>query len=232
MRKYRAKASSEVRVEYGIELAAGLKFFTETSSLAEPFDDLNNTLDAAHISRRALRKPLLEKRASFRFAHYHVDQTIRSFFRAVEIADGGRRGGPLAQALFPDGLSPVVAPYGTRQIAPTQDLIDRCKSCKLEGSAELGNEWVSKLESALGKLKSAAEAHAAARDDYLDAFKKELALRNEHFHAIDKLMGLVRAAFPSDRARQDLVFPTIDTSDELEEAESDVIPAEEGLNSQ
>ncbi len=227
MRKYRATAASEVRVEYGIELVAGLKFFSETSSLAPSFASLNIDLDTAYTTRRAARKPLLEARAAFRFAHYDMDQVIRSFFRAVEIADGGRRGGPLAGAFFPDGLGPVVAPYGTRQIAPTQDLIGRLKLCKLPGAAELLAEWGPRLEASLAKLKSAADAQSAAREAYLDAFKKELALRNEHFYAIDKLMGLVRAAFPGDRVRQDLVFPAVDTSDDIDEAEGEPTPTQE-----
>jgi len=217
LRKYRVNASSEIRVEYGIELVAGLHFFVDTASLAPSFEALNSSLDSAHTTRRALRKPLLEKRAAFRFAHYDTDQTIRSFFRAVEIADGGRRGGPLSTALFSQGLGPVVAPYGTRQIEPTEDLINRLKLCKLPGSAELIATWLPKLEASLAKLKSAAAALSHARDAYVDAFKQELALRNEHFHTIDKLMGLVRAAFPADRARQDLVFPAVDTSDDIED---------------
>jgi hypothetical protein len=41
-----------------------------------------------------------------------------------------------------------------------------------------------------------------------------VALRDEHFLSVDKLMGLVRAAFPRDRARQDLIFPVVEDDGE------------------
>jgi hypothetical protein len=213
MRKYRSNAASDVRIAYGIEACAGLWFFPETATYAPSFESLNDDLDAAFTKRIQLRKPLLEKRAAFRFAQYETDQTIRIVFRAAEIADGGRKNGPIVSFLFPEGLGPVVAPHGTRQIPPTERLLADMKRCKVEGSAALCSEWTPKLEAVLGKLQSAASAHASARKTYADAFQDEVALRSEHYQAIDKLMGLVRATFPNDRVRQDLVFPSIEDGD-------------------
>lgn len=213
VRKYRSNADSPTRIDFGIELIAGLTFFSETKGYVASFQQLNDELDAAHTTRRAARKPLLEKRAAFRFAHHNADQTIRMVHRAAEIADGGRRG-PLSEAIFPDGLGPVVAPFGTRQIKPTEALIDRLTRCKLPAADAFRTEWKPKLDAALTALSTTAKDLQSARDAYLDAFKAEVALRDEHYLAIDKLMGLVRAAFPRDRARQDLVFPVLDTNGE------------------
>lgn len=213
MRKYRSSADSPTRIDYGIELLAGLNFFQETKGFAASFQQLNNDLDASHTARRAARKPLLEKRAAFRFAHHSTDQTIRMTHRAAEIADGGRRG-QLTEALFPEGLGPVVAPYGTRQIRPTEALIDRLTRSKLPNAEAFRNEWKPKLDASLAALTAAASDLQTGRDAYLDAFRAEVALRDEHYMAIDKLMGLVRAAFPRDRARQDLVFPVLDDDSE------------------
>jgi hypothetical protein len=127
----------------------------------------------------------------FRFAHYRVDQVIRMAFRAAEIADGGRNG-QLTTALFADGLGPVVAPYGTRQIKPTEELIDRITRCKLPAAEAYRAEWKPKLEAALAELKTASNEYQAARDAYLDAFRAEVALRTEHSMTVDKLMGQVR----------------------------------------
>jgi len=210
MRKYRANAASDGRISYGIELCAGLRFFPETTSYAPSLETINNDLDAALTKRIQLRKPLLEKRAAFRFAQYETDQTIRMAHRAAEIADGGRKNGPISSFLFPDGLGPVVAPHGARQIAPTEKLIADMKRCKAEGSAAFLAEWTPKLEAALAKLQSTAAAHSQARKAYSDAFQDEATLRTEHYQAVDKLIGLVRATFPNDRAKQDLVFPVVD----------------------
>lgn len=222
MKKYRSSAASDTRVAYGIELVAGLQSFPETASHAAPFEVLNDELDTAHKKRIQLRKPSLQKRAAFRFAHYDTDQMIRMCHRAVEIVDGGRKNGPLATFLFPDGLGPVVAPYGVRQIEPTEKLIADMKRCKVPGSEAFCAEWIPKLEAVVGKLKQAADAHTQARKAHIEAFQDEVALRSEHYMAVDKLMGFVRAAFPNDRARQDLIFPVVDDSgdnDTTEEGE-------------
>lgn len=214
MKKYRANVASEPRITYGIELCAGLRIFSETTTYAPSFETLNNDLDASYTKRRNLRKPMLEKRAVFRFAHYTTDQTIRMSHRASEIADGGRKQGPIASFLFPEGLGPMVAPYGMRQIPPTEKLVADMKRCKLAGSEAFCAEWLPKLETALSHLKTTADAYKVTRAAYVEAFADEVALRAEHYQAIDKLMGLVRAAFPNDRTRQDLIFPVMDDSGE------------------
>lgn len=213
MRKYRISADSPTRIDYGIELVAGLSFFSETKAYAPSFQELNDELNAAHTARRAARKPLVEKRAVFRFAQHSTDQTIRMSHRAAEIADGGRRG-PLTTALFPDGLGPVVAPFGARQIKPTEELVERLNTCKLPAAEAFRAEWKPKLEATLTALKAADKDRNDARDAYLNAFRAEVALRDEHFLSVDKLMGLVRAAFPRDRARQDLIFPVVEDDGE------------------
>ncbi len=222
VKKYRSSAASDIRVAYGVELIAGVRLFPETASYAAPFEALNNDLNAAYMKRVQLRKPSLEKRAVFRFAHYETDQAIRMAHRGAEIADGGRKNGPITSFLFPEGLGPVVAPFGVRQIEPTEKLIADMKRCKVPDSAAFCAEWIPKLEAALAKLKLAAAEHTAARKAHIEAFQDEVALRSEHYMAVDKLMGHVKAAFPNDRARQDLIFPVVDDSgdnDSTEESE-------------
>jgi hypothetical protein len=215
MRKYRSNASSIVRVEYGIELVAGLQQFPETAAMAPDFVKLNDELDAQHDKRRALRKPLLEARFLFRFTEHRVDQTIRTAARAAEMADGGRRGKVTAIA-FPDGLKVVVDPPGRAQIQQTRDLVDRLEVCCKPAVDAYRAEWLPKLKDALAQLEAAANAHDAARAAYLMAFKTERALRDAHVDAVDGLMGLVRAAFPRNRVLQDLVFPVVDDAESAE----------------
>ncbi len=229
MKKYRAKVASEPRITYGIELCGGLRIFAETTTYASSFETLNNDLDAAYATRGNLRKPMLEKRVVFRFAHYTTDQTIRMVHRAAEIADGGRKQGPIANFLFPEGLGPMVAPYGMRQIPPTEKLVADMKRIKLAGSEAFCAEWLPKLEAVLSNLQTTANAYKVARTTYLEAFQDELALRAEHYQAVDKLMGLVRAAFPNDRTRQDLIFPVMDDNgDSLDDSEEQAGTGENG----
>lgn len=187
--------------------------FPETSGFAPAFDALNDELDAAYALRQAKRKPLVKTRVALRFANYVTDQAIRSASRAAEIADGGRRG-PIHEAGFPEGLSPVVAPNLARQIPPTVDLMDRITRSRLAVIEPYRTEWLPKLDAPLGNLKAAATAHDTARKEYLGAFADEIALREDHLHAVDRMIGLVRAAFPGDRTRQDLVFPAVDEGED------------------
>jgi hypothetical protein len=208
MRKYRKSASSAVRVAYGIELAEGLRQFPETAHLADSFAAMNEALAAQLDKRLGLEKPLAEARVRLRFAEYHADQCIRSAARAAEIADGGRRG-RIAAAVFPEGLTPVVAPTGRRQIEPMRELVGNLEHSRLPSLDAYRAEWQPRLAESLARLEDAAAAFHAASDAVARAFAEETALREVHEHEVDRVIGLVRAAFPRDKVRQDLVFPIL-----------------------
>jgi hypothetical protein len=224
MRRYRTSAATETRLDYGLELATGLKLFPETTPLAAGIDAVNTELEAANNTRRSKRTPLVKARVALRLANYETDQVIRSCARAAEIADGGRRG-PVFNTLFPQGVGPVVAPAGARQIKPTEALLDRLSKSKNAAVVAFAVEWKPKLSAELTKLTAAADAHKSALKAHASDFSEELALREEHRQSVDKVMGLVRATFPNDRAKQDLVFPemneaeaaTVDEGDESTE---------------
>lgn len=209
MRKYRQSAATSIRLDYGIDLAAGLGMFPETAPFATPLTELNDKLEQAFETRRGARKPLVVARAKVRVANYLADTAIRSFSRACEVADGGRRG-PIHAALFPDGLAVVVAPVGSQQVAPLQALLGRVESSQLAGVGAVRTEWQPKLAAALDALTKGTSAYDAAKAAYVDAFGKELALRDAHFVAIDSIMGHVHALFPRDRTKQDAIFPEVD----------------------
>lgn len=209
MRGYRTSAGTEIRLDYGLELASGLQLFPETAPLAPDFEAVNTALEAAYNARRAERTPLVKARVALRLGNYEADQTIRSCGKAAEIADGGRRG-PVFHALFPDGVGPVVSPAGAQQVKPTEGLLERLEKSKNEAVKTFAQEWAPKLKAALDKLKAAADAHKAALSAHGGKFQEEVALRDQHRQSVDKLMGQVRAAFPGDRIKQDLVFPAVD----------------------
>lgn len=208
MRKYRSSASSAVRIVYGYELAAGLQQFPEVASAGADFEKLNEELSAKHDERLALRKPLVKTRSAMRFVELRADRVIRASARGAEIADGGRRG-PITKEVFPKGCTPVIAPSGKAQIQPLRDLIRHLQQSKLPGIDAYRNEWLPKLGAALEALEDAAVLHDAAAAEHDRAFQEELALRQAHYHEVDRIMGVVRAAFPRDRDLQDTIFPEI-----------------------
>ncbi|MDI3290822.1 hypothetical protein [Polyangium sp. 15x6] len=233
MRKYRPNVSSTVRFEYGVDLAAGLSQFPETAAAASDIRAVNDALGAQHDKRRALRIPVVETRAALRFAEFSAERVIRSSLRAAEIEDGGRRG-RLCACLFPKGLRPVVIPMGKRQVKPLKELVDRLQNAKLVGIDGYRAAWLPKLLTALSTLEGAVAAHLEALAAHDEAFKVELALRDAHHDAVDKVIGVVRAAFPRNRELQDVIFPVVEGSrkaesasdDELDPALSCLAPAE------
>ncbi|MDI1478005.1 hypothetical protein [Polyangium sp. y55x31] len=230
MRAYRSNASSPVRVEYGIELVEGLALFPETTSAASDLGTLNDTLAAQHENRRALRVPVLRTRAALRFAEYGVERVIRSALRAAEIEDGGRRG-RICAGVFPKGSTPILKPVGKRQVKPLKDLVERLEKSKVAGIDAYRAAWLPKLKDALASFEAAVAKHLAALSAHDDAFKAELALRDAHHDAVDRIMGQVRAAFPRDRALQDVIFPPVDevdaaTTESEDEGAQDPLPTQ------
>lgn len=211
MRMYRSNASSEVRVEYGFELTAGLEQFPETAPAALDIQAANDALHDKLQQRRALRVPVVKTRSAKRFAESAAERTVRSALRAAEIADGGRRG-KICAAVFPKGSTPIITPAGKAQVKPLRDLVDRLKLTKLAGIEAYRDAWLPKLEATLSAFEAALAAHDSALAAYDDAFKEELALRDAHHDAVDRAMGVVRAAFPRDRELQDVIFPVLETT--------------------
>jgi hypothetical protein len=207
MKKYSSSVSTQPRLDYGIDLIEGLKAFRETQVLAGPLEVVNRDLQAIYQTRQAKREPLIRARAVLRVREYFTDQLIRRFARAVEIADGGRRG-PLFAELFPEGVTPVVSPVGTRQVDPTQALLGRLSSSKQSGVEALREKWLAPLQDGVARLQEAAQTHATTAAEYRTALQQELALRQEHARVVDRLVGQVRGTYPQNRAAQDAVFPT------------------------
>jgi hypothetical protein len=220
MRKYRSGVGSIPRVEYGIALVRGLAEFAECEPHAKPFAVLNDKLLVQHQQRLALRKPLLEARTNLRLVEFRVDRVIRAAFSETKTADGGRRGpGPICKALFPEGLTAVIAPKGRKQLQPTIDLVDRLMLAAVPGIDAYRTEWLPRLQTAQKDLETAIAQCTAAEEAHTKAFKAEKALRDQHYNEVDRIMGLVRAAFPRDREMQDIVFPPVDDSDGTDAAE-------------
>jgi len=220
MRSYRSNAASDVRIEYGIELGEGLALFPETASAASEIGTLNGALAIEHDKRRALRIPVLRTRAALRFAEFSVERVVRSALRAAEIEDGGRRA-RICASLFPKGSNPILKPVGKKQLKPLKDLVERLEKSKVAGIDAYRAVWLPKLKDALASFETAVAAHLAALSVYDDVFKTELALRDAHHDAVDRIMGQVRTAFPRDRALQDVLFPPVDEADTSTTSEDD-----------
>lgn len=221
MKKYNPKANSPARVDYGTELCAGLARFPETAPLATDMASLDDQLFAQYLARLGTRKSLVNARVALRFADYDADQTLRGLARACEEADG-TKGGPIFKSVFKDGLTAAVRPEGARQIPATEKIAKNLAESAVPGADAIRATWAPKVDGALTALSDAAAAQKAAKKAYDDAFSAEVALRNQHWIAVDRVQGQVRAAFPGNPAKQDLVFPELDDTRDEPAAPADV----------
>jgi len=218
MRKYRANAASPARVHYGIDLCEGLAFFEETAFLAPAFSAQNEELDRVHLERLRLGRALVPERAKVRFGNYLWDVTVRSLSKSAEIADGGVRGAVHA-AVFPNGLGPVVVPSGGGQVKPARDFLTALESSKAPGVGPVRDEWLPRLKDALSRLETAVEGRNKAYDALQQARAREEAAKDDHELSIERIMGQVRALFPKDKRKHDVIFPPTSRAARREEVD-------------
>lgn len=206
MRKYRENASVPDRVAYGVELVEGLRFFPETTYLAEPFETQTLELEKLYADRLQKERDMLPLRAKVKYANFGFDSMVRTCSKTAEIADGGKRGS-LHSALFPNGLGSVVTPAGKAQIPVAEAFLRQLEESKASGADKLRAEWLTKLKEQLAELVAA----VAARDKgYLaraEALSREDAAAEDHELALERIMGQVRSIFPKDRDRWIVIFP-------------------------
>jgi hypothetical protein len=74
----------------------------------------------------------------------------------------------------------------------------------------VGAEWQPKLQTACDGLVAALEARKSAETALYVARAEEQAARRDYHRTIDKTIAEVRALYPEDRGRQDLLFPSVD----------------------
>ncbi|NUN15688.1 MAG: hypothetical protein HUU55_18845 [Myxococcales bacterium] len=206
MRKYRNDATTEPRIEFGIELAEGLRLFPETEEHAAVVDQATDALDNVAMERRKLKKPRLKARVKLKFEGYLTDTMLRQVSNEAQSADGGRRG-PVFDTLYPDGLSAAVDPAGTQQLPATQAVFSRMMLSNHPNLTTFKQKWEPAFKDRIAALTAAIDAYTAINQQDANLFAIEMAARDDHGLLVDKIAGLVRAAFPNDRNKQDIIFP-------------------------
>ncbi len=230
VRKYSKKASSDVRVAYGVELIAGLETFDSSRELAKSLLPINDELKKLRDDRAKKEHERAVQRARLRSSEYKLDQAVRSFARAVEIADGGRKGSTYA-AVFPDGVTPLIAPQGRGQVAPAEKFLERVRTLKNATLESVRAEWLPKIESAATEFNAAIGAYDAAARELSQIFARELVVRDEHELSVERIMGHVKALFPRDPGLRDVIFPFIGSRRSGDAEDDDVTELEAAVTS-
>ena len=183
-----------------------------------------DALLAAEQAYKAGSRALVTARVGVRHADLMADQGVRLTLKAVQLADG-QSGKKVTPQLFPNGVTPIVRPIGSAEVAELRDLEGRLDA--LSGAwADAASEKAkivalrTTYEAAIGTRRNAQQslsdlraARDAAREDFLDVYA-EVAAR-------------VKAEFPRDRVMQDLFFDTVRVDHAADTSDAEPVPAPE-----
>lgn len=211
IRKYHPNTPAADRVAYGIELVAGLRYFTETEALAAALETQNAELDRLDQDVGRIERLLLPLRAAVKFANFAYDATIRGCSKTAELADGGKRG-KIHEAIFPQGISVIITPSGASQLPVARKHAQSLEASKVPGVEAVRSEWLPKIQAAITKLDDAVKGRDAGYTDVARALAARDAAAEDHELAVERVQGHVRAAFPKDRSRWDVIFPAARTT--------------------
>ncbi|MRG91732.1 hypothetical protein [Polyangium spumosum] len=171
-------------------------------------------------------RDILPARVDVKYENFVSDRRVRLTQQKAEIADG-RRGGPIATLLFPEGSAPITKLVGASQVKAMVDLegrLDVAEASWPEAQAEKAEieerrkQYEAALESrqlAAQKARNLRVARDAAKEAFLTMYVE--------------VMSRVAAEFPRDKPTQDLFFDEVRTRSALatadasdgDEAESD-----------
>ena len=206
MRNYNEKAGSLARVMYGDDLVMGLGLFEETNDEGKALAELTDAMFEGALTVLKLERAQAKARAAVRIAEYEVQQLARRCMNDAKNADGGSAGLAVKE-LFPDGLDAVIRPRGASQHKAGEELLGRLAGASSQGGKSVADAWRASLSSAISDLADTLASRDEADKDLHDTYAKLAAQGAAHRREVDRLMGIVRAAFPQDRVRQDAVFP-------------------------
>ncbi len=185
-------------------LLAALVQLAETADLAPTLQASFDALVASIAATAAADDATIAPRVGLRFAERSIELTIRLIAVAAKGLDGGKTGGRIATALFPDGLLATIVPQTEEQHAVATQLLHRLGANEI--AAPLRSVHEPALRTALDDLRRGIEERTTALDAHDQAFQHELAARDALIRAYDTVANSVRARFPKDRAQQDVFF--------------------------
>lgn len=169
-------------------------------------------------------KAIIFARVDVKYADYAADNGVRMAKRGAEMADG-KPSGPIASALMPGGVTPIIKPVGATQVNEMRDLEGRYDT--LAGSFGEAHAEKAKITALRTTYEEALEARRAAGQKASDLRAKRNFIKEDFLTVYAEIGARVRAEFPRDRAMQDLFFDEVrtdaadaadDTADEPEPA--------------
>lgn len=216
-------------VELGTYSQAMLAKFpanTVLTALSTKVATATTALSGAQQAYAAAVLALIVPRVNVRFADHSSDAAVRASMRSAETADGVK-GGKIASAVFPDGVTPIVRPVGATQVKEMRDLEGRIEAA-MGIWPGAGPEKVKIMNERIG-YETALEQRRAALQAASDLRAKRDAAREDFLDVYAVAAARVKAEYPRNRQMQDLFFDEIDAGpDDSGDDEADASGAPEG----
>ncbi|APR87304.1 hypothetical protein A7982_12653 [Minicystis rosea] len=127
--------------------------------------EITSTLDKTNQAYEASLLTIVQTRVDVKFADYFSDTEIKQLLRRAALTDG-KAGGPLFKAIAPEGQSPLIRPFGQKQVDVLIDIEGTLRALAATWPAAAQEEAVVKglRTSYEVALKSRADAWQNARN--------------------------------------------------------------------
>lgn len=161
---------------------------------------------------------LIPLRVAVKFADHVADKVVRDVERAAVSADGAK-GGRLAGAAFPHGVTPIVRPVGQTQCDEMRALEGRLKALEADWPGAAAER--AKIEAERIVYEDTLKARKAGMASSADKRAQRDAVREDYLDVYAATAARVKEQFPRQRAQQDLFFEKIAEAPVADDAEDD-----------
>ena len=186
---------------YGGYFVARLKADPDVAGLAKTFDAVQEALRKGNEAERQLYRQEQVLVAARDHADFKLDEAVRALEIALFASVAKNRKAKEYKAMFPDGLTAVVA-------APLNDemnAVKRIESQLAERSAEM-KKFLPTLTGARQALEKGMADMQKAANDHAVAMVKEMTARREWLRSYRVMYGELVAQFPENRRRVESYF--------------------------
>jgi hypothetical protein len=174
------------------------------ASLADALENGTLTLLMSQDEYRKAVLALIPLRFGVKIIDFKADAVVRSVKRAAD--DAGKE---ISEAIFPNGMTPIIRPVGQTQVEALRGLEGRI------AAVSRWSEWEANLARVVG-VRTEYETALTQRKEAMIAAAAKRAVRNaakgDFLDLFASIAGAVREVFPRDRKRQDVFFDVLRTA--------------------
>ncbi len=210
-KKLHKNASTESHLHQGEKQIIRLQLDENAAPLAGPIATSTATLRTAYEKRLAAERALVPFEVRSAHADHAWDMALRGTAKTLEVRAGGSKT-PAYREVFPKGFGVLVTPSGDAQLVTADQFIAHFGACTSPEARTVAEEYLPKLQTAREVLRTELAARKQAEGVVFAARAEELAAKRDYSRTIDKTIAEIRALYPEDRRRQDLLFPSIDAA--------------------